>query len=151
MRNKNSKIPDISKMYTDPGSDVKIIYEGKLQKDGTILLTEVGKESMQDMINSFADQCDMAWIIKNLEMGNMEVLNKVPACFGDFSEMPKTYAEILQLRIDAETAFHRLPGETQQKFNNNFNQWFMEAGSEEWNEKMSIKTEEVKESEVVES
>lgn len=139
MRNKNAKIPDISKMFTDPGQDEKIIYEGKLQKDGTVLLVEVGKESMQQMIDAWKEQTDMSWIIKNLEMGNTQVINRVPSCFGDFTEMPKTYAEVLQLRIDAQTAFEKLPVETKQKFNNNFNEWFMEAGEGEWFEKMNIK------------
>lgn len=138
MRNKNAKFPDPNKYVTDPGSDVQILYDPKINKDGTISLVENGKESISQYINSFKEQTDISYILKRLELGDTSVLSQAQAMYGDFSEMPKTLAEVLQLKIDAEHTFDRLPVETKQKFNNNFNQWFSSLGTEEWQKKMII-------------
>lgn len=137
MRNKNSKVLDPNEVYSEPGSDEKILYDAKLNDDGTVSLIPSGKESISLYINSFKDQTDMSYIIKRIQLGDLSVLNKAKGVFGDFSSMPKTYAETLQLRIDAERAFDNLPAEVKKQFNNSFNAWFMSAGSEDWFKFMS--------------
>lgn len=138
MRNKNAKFPDPNKFVTNPGSDVQILYDPKINKDGTISLIENGKESISQYINSFKEQTDISYILKKLELGDTSVLNQAKGMYGDFSEMPKTLAEVLQLKIDAENTFERLPVEVKQKFNNNFNLWFSSLGTEDWQQKMTL-------------
>lgn len=138
MRNKNSKFSDPNKFETCCGSDDAIIYDPILNADGTVSLIPSGKESISQKINSFKEQCDISYIIKRLEVGDTTVLNQAKAMYGDFTDMPKTMAEALQLHINAEKMFDRLPVEVKQKFNNSFNKWFMSFGSDEWKTLMTI-------------
>lgn len=145
MRNKNAKVTDPNKYFTDPGSPEHILYSGKVLPDGTIRLDEVGKENIQEIINAAAETCDMAYILHELALGNTSVLNQREASYGDFSAAPKSLMEAMQIMIDGEQAFLKLPLETRQKFDNSYMLWLSTNGSNEWIEKMGFKhdTEEV--------
>lgn len=138
MRNKNAKVSDPNSFVTCAGDKEHIIYSPEVQKDGTILLKESGRENIQDKIQSFASQTDMAWILKQLSIGNTSVLTSKTAMFGDFTEMPKTMPEVLQLYIDGQRAFEELSSDMKAKFDNNFMKWFASAGAPDWYEKMGI-------------
>lgn len=155
MRNKNAKVTDPNKFYTCPGSNEHILYSGKVLPDGTIHLTECGKENIQEIINSAAETCDMAYILHELALGNTSVLNQRETFYGDFSKAPNSLLEAMQIMLDGEKAFMALPLEVRQKFDNSYMLWLSTNGSEEWIEKMAIKhdteevNEEVKEGETV--
>ena len=154
MRNPNAKVSDPNIFATCPGEDEHILYASKIMPDGTIKLTPSGKESISEKINAEKEFTDISYIVSRLQAGDTSMLRD-GAVYGDFTKAPSSLAEALQLKIDAETAFYALPKEVRAKFNNNVNLWIMEAGEDDWNEKMNIikeKVEEVeKESEVVES
>lgn len=57
--------------------------------------------------------------------------------FGDFTQMPTTYAEALQLVIDGRREFNALPLDVKNSFNNDFRQFLATAGTPEWAEKLS--------------
>lgn len=137
-------------IVSNPGNPIHIIYAPEVQDDGTIKLVESGKENTDEYIDSFREECDISTIIKKYQNGDISVLKQREGMFGDFTNLPKTYAEMLQLRIDSERAFNSLPLEVKQKFNNDEMQFFASAGSNEWLEKCGIITkEEIKESEDV--
>ena len=138
MRNKNAKVSDPNSFVTDPGSPEHIIYRPEVQKDGTVVLTESGRENIQDKIQSYASQTDMAWILTQLSLGNTKVLTDKTPMYGDFTQMPKTPAEVLQLYHKGQAAFNELSAEVKAKFDNDFLKWFAAAGTPSWIEKMGI-------------
>lgn len=125
-------------LYTESGSDIKVIYSSKVNDDGTIELVPSGKEDWQSYIESFADSVDINYIIARYQNGDLSALNQRNGVFGDFTQMPKTYAEMLQVQINAKDAFDRLPVDVKEKFHNDFNQYLATAGSEEWLNKLGI-------------
>lgn len=141
MRNKNSKITDTKEFVTSPGNKVHVTYSPKVLDNGIIKLIPSGKENIQDKINSFRDTCDMSFILSRLAMGDTSVINKNSMTFGDFTKVPKSYAEALQLVIDAEKQFYELPLETRNLFDNDYKQWFASAGSDSWLDRMGINKE----------
>lgn len=149
MRNKNAKVSDPNKFVTDPGEKFRIEYSPKVMPDGTIELQESGKIDIDAFINSQRDQTDMAYILKQLSLGNTNVIQKGSPMFGDFTDpdLPKTYAEALQLQIDAAKSFYMLPVDVRAKFENDFNRYFAQAGTDEWFDKLGLKKTEEKESE----
>lgn len=155
MRNKNAKIVDPNTYHTDPGSPFHTLYSSKVLPDGTISLTECGKENIQEQINAAAETCDMAFILHELALGNTAVLNQREVNYGDFTDAPKNIMEAMQIMIDGEKAFMKLPLEVRQKFDNSYMLWLSTNGTEEWIEKMSMKhdtaeiNEETKEGETV--
>ena len=154
MRNKNAKVSDPNEFITCPGEHEKIQYSAKVLPDGSIDLVESGRIDIDAMINSQRESTDISFILRKMkETGDMTVLAQNPGVYGDFTEFPKTYAEILQLRIDSENSFYQLSPDIRAKFDNDFNKYFASAGTDDWFEKLGVvsKVEEVKEGEQVES
>lgn len=60
------------------------------------------------------------------------------AVFGDFTEMPETFADALNIVIEAEREFNALPTDIKRRFNNDFHQYVATAGSREWMEKFGM-------------
>lgn len=136
MRNKYAKVCDPNNFVSDPGSKVHVVYEPKVLPNGEILLSEVGKEDIQDYINSFRDQTDMAYILKQLAKGDTSVLSNAVPSYGDFTNAPSSFADALQMVMDAESKFNKLPLDVRNKFDNDFRKWFATSGNDDWFEKM---------------
>lgn len=125
-------------IVTEPGSPFRVLYKPVVDKKGNIELEECGKENTQEIIQSYAESCDIQLILQNAMMGDVSGLQKVQGFYGDFTQMPKTYAEMLQLQIDAQNAFNALPTDIKKKFDNDVNKFLMSAGEKDWLEKLSI-------------
>lgn len=148
LRNKYAKVSDPNVFHTPVGSDTRIVYSSKVTPNGNVILTPTGKTNIQEEIDSFRESTDMAFILHQLSVGNTSVLTNKQMMFGDFTETPADLAEALQVMIDGEAAFNKLPLDVRQKFDNNFRQWLFTTGSDEWLKKMDKlvkKEEEVKE------
>lgn len=121
---------------TCPGSPLHAIYRPVVGKDGTIELEISGYENTDEKIASYEESCDVHTLIKRFHDGDLTALNKRQGMYGDFTNMPKNMAEMLQLQIDAKIAFNSLDVETKKKFDNDLNKFLATAGSEEWAEKL---------------
>lgn len=121
---------------SNPGSPLHTIYSPKVGKDGVVELVESGVENTDDVIQSFAESTDIRVILSRVANGETELLHQRNGIFGDFTGMPKTYAEALQLHIDANRLFASLPADVREKFGNDENRFFAEAGTSEWSEKL---------------
>lgn len=136
MRNKYAKVSDPNSFCSCCGNKKHILYSPSIDLNGDITLVESASEDIQEKIDSFLPTTDISFIISRLEAGDESVLNQNPGMYGDFTELPKTYAEALQMVIDAEHKFNALPLDVRNSFDNNYNKWFATAGSESWFEKM---------------
>lgn len=123
--------------FSVAGSPEKVLYAPIVKDDGTIELKESGKENLQEYIDSFAEECDINVIVAKFAAGDIGVLNQRVGTFGDFTKLPKTFAEMLQLQIDSKKYFDGLPVEIKQMFNNDCNQFFAQTGTKEWYEIMN--------------
>lgn len=131
---------EVSFVPSCPGERFKIVYEPKVNPDGTLDLIEAGKEDLQEFYNSQAAACDMAVLLSRYFNGDKTALEQRQGAYFDSTMVPKTYAEMLQTVINGQRSFEALPIEIKKKFNNDFNQWFASAGSEEWQSKMTDST-----------
>lgn len=139
MRNKNAKVSDPNSFVSDPGSPIRTTYSARINENNVIEVVPSGKEDFQAYIESFRDQTDMAYILKQLSLGDASVLNQTPAQYGDFTQMPHSMLEAMQMQLDAERQFNTLPLDVKSKFNNNYREWCSSAGTDAWFEKMNIK------------
>lgn len=139
MRNKNAKVSDPNNFVTNPGSDIHDLYEGKLLPNGEIRLVPCGKESISEKINSFAQFTDIKYIMNRLNQGDTSVLrDPSKAMYGDFTKVPKSLADALQLMLNAESRFNELPLDIRNKFNNSYLAWMQSAGSDAWFTNMGL-------------
>lgn len=122
---------------SNPGSPVRQLYAPKVASNGSIELVEAGIEDSEAYINSFKDSTDIRVILARVAAGETELLNQRKGVFGDFTSMPSSYAEFLQLQIDSNRLFNSLPTEVRQQFGNDPNQFFAQAGTDEWMQKLN--------------
>lgn len=137
MRNVAARVSDPNTFITCCGVRMKTIYKPRVLKDGTIKLVPSEKVDLLAEIQSFAPMCDISYILNRIKLGDDSVLRQTPGMYGDFTGMPSTLAEVMQLRIDAEDIFRQLPLDVRNKFDNSFDRFFATMGSKEWNEYMT--------------
>lgn len=137
MRNPNAVVSDPNSFTSNSGESFHVRYSPRVLENGQLKLVESGKDDIKAMINSFRDSTDMSFILQRLAVGDTSVLNHRPGMFGDFTQMPTTYAEALQLVIDGRREFNALPLDVKNAFNNDFRQFLATAGTPEWHEKLS--------------
>lgn len=126
------------KFYTPSGSREKILYSSKVCDDGSIELIPSGKENVYDYIQSFKDSVDIGVILKKAVAGDMSGLQKVQGFYADATKFPQDRRAMLQCVIDAQANFEKLPLEIRERFDNDFNKFFVSIDSPEWREKMSM-------------
>lgn len=124
-------------IISNPGNPIKKVYKPQVNKDGSITLVHDGYVNTDEEIQSYAESVDIENVIARYLNGDISALNKHIGQYGDFTNMPKTYAEVLQMQIDARNVFDGLPSEIKEKFNNDPNQFFAQTGSDEWYDKLS--------------
>lgn len=130
---------------TCSGSPIRDVYGPKVKPDGSIDIVKVGEENSDAFINSFKESTDISFILAKLAQGDDSALHARYGQYGDFTQVPSTFAEVLQMQIDAGKAFDRLPLDVKREFNNDVNQFMASAGSEAWFGKMdSVLPENIK-------
>lgn len=121
---------------SDPGSPIHPILSPMLQDDGSILLTEIGKENTDEIIASYYESTTLECILSRYLNGDISALNRYEPIYMDVTSAPKTLAEAQQKIINASYAFDALPVSVKEQFGNNFNVWLSQAGSDVWLQKM---------------
>lgn len=125
-------------VYQSAGSPIKTLYGPVFDKQGHMSLEEIGQENVYDYIQSHADSVDIHVILKQFESGDASVLSRVQGAYGDFTQMPKTFAEALNTMIAAEQYFMSLPVETRAQFGHNFNQFIASMDAPDFTTRMGI-------------
>lgn len=145
MRNKYSHVPDDFTSFKSPSGDLfHDVLTPSFRPDGTIELKVSDRVDIKKEINSHRDETDMAFILSRLMAGDDSVLNPNPPMYGDFTQFPKSYAEMLNMVLDGERYFDSLPIETRKKFDNDRAKWFASIGRSDWFENMGyVSSEEV--------
>lgn len=121
---------------SNPGKRFYIEKHGEVQPNGVIKLINDREIDLQEKYNAEYPATTIDNILANsspLDNFADNGLNGI-----DATQLPKTFAEFLQLQIDRKREFDRLPVEVKQKFNNDLNQYMATAGSAEWFDKLGI-------------
>lgn len=135
-----------TKRYTTPtGSPIRTTYRLEVSSvTGQPELVVKGKEDFNGYIQSFAESCDITNIIRRINAGELDLLNASPGVYGDFSSVPQSMQEAMQMRIDAKNTWSNLTDEQRDMFGS-FEEFCETAGSEDWFKKFGV---ELNESEV---
>lgn len=129
---------DRLEIFSNPGDPIKVDYIGQYDENGEIDLVQTGEHSFYDEIQSHRDSCDLQLILKRFLDGDESALARRQGMYGDFTSMPKTYMEMLNMSIKAEQMFSELPVEVKERFGNNFALWLNEVNTEDWARKMGF-------------
>lgn len=127
------------RVMSNLGSKEKDIYKPKYDKNGVMYLEKVGKENIYEMIQSHKDSVDIHVLLERYKNGDLDVMSRVQGIYGDFTEMPKTYAESLNAMISAENYFNELPVDVRAEFGHSFQQFLASMDKPEFLDIMSRK------------
>lgn len=122
------------------GERYRTEYAPIVNDDGTITLVEDGKTDLQEMYDVQAAGCDMSLIVQRYLSGDYSVLSRAQGVYIDTTVYPKSNAELLQKVIDGQRYFDSLSPDIKSRFDNDFNQWFAGAGSEQWLRNMNVES-----------
>lgn len=136
MRNKNAKVSDPNKFFTYPGDDVSSIYGERVADDGSRVVVEIGTESIQEKIDSWAPYTDINYVMQRVRLGDTSVLHPGEPFYGD---IPKgiDFRQVLELNMRAQEQFYQLDLATRESFDNDWRKYLSSAGSDDWYGKMS--------------
>lgn len=137
MRNLRAKVSDPNSFTSDPGSRFRPVYGSRIAPDGSLYLEKQDEIDLRAEYNAQRDQTDMSYILARLNIGDTSVLNRRAAMYGDFTEVPKSMAEVMQAAINAESAFAHLPLSVRDQYLQDWHKWLADAGSEKWLKVMS--------------
>lgn len=115
-----------ARVHCDSGNAMKTVYKPTVRDDGVVELVEAGQESLYDYIQSWKDSVDINVILARYANGDVDALSRVQGAYGDFTQFPKTYAEILNRVNQGKLLFDDLPLSLREKYNHDFGQ-FMAA------------------------
>lgn len=138
----------VRKIISPAGDRMQQLYKAVLQDDGTFDLVPDGVENLYEKIQSYKESCLVENILKRYQNGETDVLNQVQGFYGDYNDFPDSPRAALQMVLDGQSLFENLPPDQKDKFDNDFNKFFVSIGSPEWFEKLGVvaeKKEEVKE------
>lgn len=119
------------RVHCDPGCPVKQLYAPKFRQDGTFYLVESAVHDLYAEIQSHAGSVDIHEILRRFAQGDVGALERVQGAYGDFTQMPTTFAEALNTMLAAEQYFLGLPVETRAKFGHDFHQFVASFDSPE--------------------
>lgn len=131
------------RVVANPGQREKALWSPVFDKDGGFELKESGREDLYAFIQSHSASVDIHVILERFACGDVSALSKVQGTYGDFTTVPKTYAELLNSVIQGEQYFLSLPVEVRAKFGHDFNKWLVSMDDmPSWLEKMNLKDSE---------
>lgn len=106
---------------------MEVDHEGKRE-----LKKQKGGINLYAKIQSYKDSCDINYLLARFARGDESALSKVQGIYGDFTQMPKTFAELSQRVIDAENLFNNLPLATRKEFNFSASEFYASIGTEKF-------------------
>ena len=120
------------------GSPDETSFKLKIEADGSRSLVADGKVNMYAKIQSFAQECDINYLLTRFANGDSSALSKVQGFYGDFTSVPTSVQELQQRVVDAEKLFYQLPLEVREKFNHSPSMFYAQIGTDSFNEILGL-------------
>lgn len=128
-----SLLDTIEPVYTTSGDKIEEVLAMRIGEGGKHEFYVAGKKNVYDEIQSYAEDSTIEAIIsKVMATGDISILNQKKGEFMDLTEMPKDIFEAQQKIKEAEKTFAELPMSIRETYNNNFNEYLADVGSEKW-------------------
>ncbi len=120
----------VSGEKSKPGSGMKDTYKMHVDENGKRELKKSGEYNLYAEIQSYKDSVSIDYILTRFVNGDETALSRVQGIYGDFTQMPKTMAELQQRVIDAEHLFDSLPLDIRAQYNHSASEFFAQLDSD---------------------
>lgn len=133
MKFRNKYFNDSANFRSNPGKHIIDEYGLVTSDDGITTVDVVGQKNLDAIIQSNKDSGNIALLVARYNAGDTSALNKAHGVFGDFRNMPTTYAEMVSRLNECRAVFEGLPTEIKEEFENNPDVFWSQFGSEKFN------------------
>ena len=130
---RNQFTSDSNVFVSNPGSKIVAEYGLVTSDDGVTTVGVIGDKNLDAIIQSNKDTGNVALLVAKYNAGDTEALNNVRGVYGDFRNMPTTYAEMVSRLNECRALFESLPVDIKEQFDNNPDVFWSEYGSERFN------------------
>lgn len=120
----------VSRETSNPGSGMKDTYKMHVDENGKRELKKSGEYNLYADIQSYKDSVSIDYILTRFANGDETALSRVQGIYGDFTQMPRTMAELQQRVIDAEHLFDSLPLDIRAQYNHSASEFFAQLDSD---------------------
>lgn len=111
---------DRIRVRSNVGSPIHILYSPVVDKSGNFTLNESGRENIYEFIQSHKDSVDIHVLMQRFENGDASVFSRVQGSYGDFTNLPKSFAEMLNVIIAGQSYFDSLSVDERAKYDHSF-------------------------------
>lgn len=118
------------RQLSNVGSGMKDTYKMHVDEDGKRELRKSGEFNQYAEIQSYKDSVSIDYILSRFVNGDETALSRAQGIYGDFTEMPKSMAELQQRIIDAEDLFYQLPLDIRAQYNHSPSEFYAQLDSE---------------------
>ncbi len=133
MKFRNQFTSDSDVFVSNPGSKIVADYGLVTAEDGSTSVGVVGEKNLDAIIQSNKDTGNVALLVAKYKAGDTEALNRVRGVYGDFRDMPTTYADMVSRLNECRALFEALPVDIKEQFDNNSDVFWSEYGTERFN------------------
>lgn len=127
-----------SKFVSPSGNGFVDVYELVTdKKSGSEEVVKTGKKNLFEEIQAYRESTEIANIINRFLNGETDVLKQVQGAYMDVTNAPTSYADYFAKVKEAEKIFNQLPDAIKDKFDNSAEKFFLEFGTESFNDKVS--------------
>lgn len=129
------------RFYSDAGSRIKQNYHAAYDDFGRVVLKPDGEVNLYSQIQSHSASVDIHVLLKRFASGDVSALSQRQGIYADITEMPRTYAELLNTVNDLERRFLSLPPDIRERFGNSFSRYAASIGTPAYAEALGLKPE----------
>ena len=131
---------DTKDFISVPGSKFLDQYEFKFDEKGEVKETTLHKTdnplNVYDRIQADYPATDINLLMKKFALGDTSAINVKEGIYADVTKMPKNFAELFDRINDSHRLFDELPADLKQLFNNSYEEFWSEFGSDDFNKKV---------------
>lgn len=125
--------------YAPSGDKIEEVWAMRINDEGKEEFYIAGKTNVYEKIQAFAEEVKIENIIaKVTATGDTTIMQKVQGTYADITEFPKDLLEAQQQIKTAQGIFEELPATIKEKYENNFNIYLKDFGSETWQKNMGM-------------
>lgn len=123
-----TRYSEMKTVFSNPGKVMNPVYELKVDAKGKRGIVKVGETNLQEAIDAEFASVDMNLVLKRLENGDFDVLNKVEGFYADVAALPVDIREIMEMNEKASMIFDEMPDDLRRIYGNDYMQFLYDPG-----------------------
>ena len=131
---------ETKEFISESGSPYLDQYEFDFDENGEVKRSSLHKTdkpiNVYDKIQADYESCDINAIMRRFALGDTSALDVKQGVYVDVTKMPKTFAELFDRINDCQKLFDELDPDVKQLFNNSYEEFWYEYGSDDFYKKI---------------